>query len=45
MLENNIGYMTFTASTNFDKTHVVFNIEEEDEDDIQDYGYNTNFTC
>lgn len=39
MLENNIGWINITASTNFDQTKLTYSIKEESEDDIQEYGY------
>lgn len=40
MLENNIGFISLDASTNFDKTKAIVVITQQDEDDIEDYGFN-----
>lgn len=45
MLENSIGYVEIVASTNITRTKIKPNFYEEKEDDIEENGYQSKFTC
>lgn len=39
MLENKVGYIWFSAATNIKRSEITYQISEEKENDIEDYGF------